>query len=258
MTEKTVSKYLLNLEKTFAHDNPALQSSVKIFHELDQIEYDLGLIDIDETTACKNSWSPIISLIGGNSTAKTRFINGYLGTQQTLAGIQASTHKFTVLLPSSQVNSATLPGTALDVDPRYPFYQISRKIEQLQKGEGDRINAYLELKALNSERLKGKLFIDSPNMGVLPLNPINSMLIKHIIENSDVVLVFTDLFESAAPLLEEVIEQIATHQDSNKFIYLIDEPIATINPAKANEIIISWQKKASGNGPAYRTVYYCT
>ena len=246
MTEKTVSKYLLNLEKNVAHDNPALQRSVHIFHELDQIEYDLGLIDIDETTASKNSWSPIISLIGGNSTAKSRFINSYLGTQQTTAGIQASTHKFTVLLPSSQVNSATLPGTALDVDPRYPFYQISRKIEQLQKGEGDRINAYLELKALNSERLKGKLFIDSPNMGVLPLNPINSMLIKHIIESSDVVLVFTDLFESAAPLLEEVIEQIATHQDSNKFIYLIDEPIATINPTKANEIILSWQRRLLG------------
>ena len=248
MTEKTVSKYLNNLEKHFANDNPVLLKSAKIFHELDQIEFDLGLIEMDETTACKNSWWPIISLIGGNSTAKSRFINSYLGTQQALSGIQASNHKFTVLLQNSQANPATLPGTALDVDPRYPFYQISKQIEQLQKGEGNRINAYLELKTINSDRLKGKLFIDSPNISTAPTQPINSMLTKHIIEHSDLVLVFTDVFESASPMLDELIQTIILHQDSNKFIYLIDEPLAAINPAKANEIISSWQRKLSGTG----------
>ncbi len=243
MTEKTASKYLVNLEKTLANDNPALLRSIKIYHDLDQIQYDLGLIDADDTTATKQSWSPIISFIGGNSTAKARFINSYLGDQQTTSGIQASTHKFTVLLQSSQTNFATLPGTALDVDPRYPFYQISKKMEQLQKGEGDKVNAHLELKAINNERLKGKLFIDSPNLGAIPENPINSMLIKHIIESSDLVLVFTDVFGSSTPLLEEVIQHIETHQDTNKFVFLVDEPIVAINPAKANEVILSWQRK---------------
>ena len=107
MTEKTASKYLVNLEKTLANDNPALLRSIKIYHDLDQIQYDLGLIDADDTTATKQSWSPIISFIGGNSTAKARFINSYLGDQQTTSGIQASTHKFTVLLQSSQTNFAT-------------------------------------------------------------------------------------------------------------------------------------------------------
>ncbi len=248
MTEKTASKYLINLEKHFANDNPVLLKSAKVFHDLDQIEYDLGLIDEDETTACKNSWWPIVSLIGGNSTAKSRFINSYLGAQQLPSGIQASSHKFSVLLLNTQTSSATLPATALDVDPRYPFYQISRKIEQLQKGEGNRINAYLELKTINSEKLKGKLFIDSPNMGAMPVNPINSMLIKHTIENSDLVLVFTDVFESASPMLDELVQLITIHQDSNKFIYLIDEPLAALNPAKTNEIITSWQRKLTGMG----------
>ncbi len=248
MTEKTPSKYLINLEKHFANDNPVLLRSAKVFHELDQIEYDLGLIEADETTACKNSWWPIISLIGGNSTAKSRFINSYLGAQQALSGIQTSSHKFTVLLQNSQNNSVTLPGTALDVDPRYPFYQISRKIEQLQKGEGNRINSYLDLKTINSERLKGKLLIDTPNMSAVETNPINSMLIKHIIENSDLVLVFTDVFESASPMLDELIQHITLHQDSNKFVYLVDDPLATLNPAKANEIITFWQRKLSGTG----------
>ena len=248
MTEKTASKYLINLEKHFANDNPVLLKASKIFHDLDQIEYDLGLIEMDETTACKNSWWPIISLIGGNSTAKSRFVNSYLGTQQLLSGIQASSHKFTVLLHNNQANSATLPGTALDVDPRYPFYQISKKIEQQQKGEGKRINSYLEIKTINSERLKGKLFIDPPNMSAVPTNPVTTLLTKHIIENSDLVLVFTDVFESATPMLDDLIQYITVHQDSNKFVYLIDEPIATLNPAKSNEIISSWQRKLSALG----------
>ncbi|MDD5319930.1 MAG: hypothetical protein PHD43_04815 [Methylococcales bacterium] len=248
MTEKTASKYLTNLEKHFAKDNPVLQNAAKIFHDLDQIEYDLGLIEMDETTACKNSWWPIISLIGGNSTAKSRFVNSYLGTQQLLSGIQASSHKFTVLLHNNQAISTTLPGTALDVDFRYPFYQISKKIEQLQKGEGKRINSYLELKTINSERLIGKLFIDSPNISAVPTNPATTLLTKHIIENSDLVFIFTDVFESASPMLDDLLQYITVHQDSNKFVYLIDEPIATLNPAKTNEIISSWQRKLSALG----------
>ena len=243
MTEKTTSKYLINLEKHFANDNPVLLKSAKIFHELDQIEYDLGLIEMDDTTACKNSWWPIVSVLGGNSTAKSRFINSYLGSQQLHAGIQASSHKFTVLLHNSHTNSATLPGTALDVDPRYPFYQISSKIERLQKGEGDRVNSYLELKTIHSDHLKGKLFIDAPNMTAELTNPINSLLTQHIIETSDLVLVFTDVFESASPMLDELIQHIITHQDSNRFVYLVDEPLAALNPAKSNEIIAAWQRK---------------
>ncbi len=248
MTEKTESKYLINLEKHFAKDNPVLLKAAKVFHDLDQLEYDLGLIEMDETTACNCSWWPIISMIGGNSTAKSRFVNSYLGTQQLLSGIQASSHKFTVLLHNQASTSATLPGTALDVDFRYPFYQISKRIEQQQKGEGKRINSYLELKTINSERLKGRLFIDSPNISSLPGNPVAALLTKHIIENSDLVFVFTDVFESPTPMLDDLIQNITVHQDANKFVYLIDEPIATLNPAKTNEIISSWQRKLSALG----------
>lgn len=248
MTEKTASKYLLNLEKHFAADNPTLLKASKIFHELDQIEYDLGLIEMDETTASKSSWWPIISLIGGNSTAKSRFINSYLGSEQLFSGIQASSHKFTVLLHNNQSNPATLPGTALDVDHRYPFYQISRKIEQRQQGEGNRINSYLELKTINSDRLKSKLFIDAPNLSAAPIGPVTSLLTKHVIENSDLVFIFTDVFESTSPLVDELIELIAIHQDSNKFVYLIDEPTATLSSPANSEVISSWQRKLSGLG----------
>ncbi|MGZ8157403.1 MAG: hypothetical protein ACXWT1_01365 [Methylobacter sp.] len=248
MTEKTVSKYLLNLEKHFAADSPVLLKASKVFQELDQIEYDLGLIEMDETTASKNSWWPIISLIGGNSTAKSRFINNYLASDDLFSGIQTSSHKFTVLLHNNQSNPATLPGTALDVDHRFPFYQISRKIEQRQQGEGERINSYLELKTLNSDRLKSKLFIDAPNISAAPSHPVTSLLAQHIIETSDLVLIFTDIFDSTSPLVDEVIENIALHQDSNKFVYLIDKPAAMLSSSTNSEIISSWQRKLAGLG----------
>lgn len=248
MADKTVSKYLVNLERHFANDNPVLLNAAKVFHELDQVEYDLGLIENEETTASKYSWWPVVSLIGGNSTAKSRFINSYLSTDQLLSGIQASSHKFTVLLNSNQATPATLPGTALDVDHRYPFYQISEKIEQLQEGEGRRINSYLELKTINSDRLKGKLFIDAPNVSATSASPVMSMLTTHILENSDLVLVFCDVFETSTSLMNELVQQITSHQDTNKFIYLIDAPAATFYPSKSSEIISSWQRRLADIG----------
>ncbi len=248
MTEKTASKYLLNLEKHFANDNPVLLKAAQIFHGLDQIEYDLGLIEMEETTACKNSWWPIISLIGGNSTAKSRFVNSYLGSEQLISGIQASSHKFSVLLNNNQPTSTTLPGTALDVDPRYPFYQISRKIEQQQAGEGSHINSYLEIKTVSSERLKGKLFIDAPNFSVAQATPIISFLTKHVIEQSDLVFVFTDAFDTTTPLVDELIQLINTYQDSNKFVYLIDSPTTTFFPTSNTDQIVTWQRKLSDLG----------
>ncbi len=248
MAEKSVSKYLLNLERQFASDNPVLSNTAKIFHELDQVEYELGLLENEETTASKFSWWPIVSLLGGNSTAKSRFINSYLGTEQLLSGIQASSHKFTVLQHNHQSTPATLPGTAMDVDNRYPFYQISHKVDQLQAGEGQRINSYLELKTLNSDRLKGKLFIDAPNINATMTAPVIAMLTRHIIENSDLILVFCDIFETQTSLTKELVEQIALHQDTNKFIYLIDAPAATFYPTKNSEIVSSWQRRLADLG----------
>lgn len=245
MTEKSVSKYLLNLEKQFANDNPVLLKAAKVFHELDQIKFDLGLLDTEETTASKNSWWPIVSLVGGNTAAKQSFLNSYLGNESPLTGIQTSSHKFTVLMHNNQATQTMLPGTALDVDHRYPFYQISRKLEQVQKGEGDRLNSYLELKTIPSARGKGKLFIDLPNFGVEPFNASLMLLTKHSLETSDLVLVFSDLFESASPALEELIATIRSQQDTNKFVYLISEPAASFYPSSQHDLIATWQTRLS-------------
>lgn len=247
MTEKTVSKYLSNLEKYFASDSPILQKTAKVIHELDQLEYDLGLIEADDTTATKSSWWPIITLIGGGSNAKSKFMNAYFGSDLQLTGLQTSHNKFSVLLHNIQTSPTTLPGTALDVDHRFPFYQISHKLEQLQPGEGSRVNAYLELKTLPSDHLKGRLFIEAPSISATPSNAVNAFLFTYAIENSDTVFIFTDTFDTHSPLLDELIAQIKRHQDTNKLIYLIDAP-ATLNAARSGEIISGWQRRLDDLG----------
>ncbi len=243
MAEKTVSKHLINLENYFSASNPILQKASKSFQQLDQLEYDLGLIDDDETTATKSSWWPIVSLIGGFSTAKNEFINRYLNVN-----LHSSNHKFTVLQYTPQPNNATLPGTALDADHRLPFYQISHKIEQIEPGEGSRANAYLELKTVNSERLKGKLIINTPVLDVAQDTPVYSELTRYVLDMSDLVLVFTDLFDAPSELVQESVDEIIAQQDNNKFVFIVDHSEISLDTSKSNEIVASWQRRLAGLG----------
>jgi len=243
MADKTVSKHLTNLERQFAANDPILQKTAKIFQELDEIEFELGLIDHDETTARKTSWWPIVSTLGGYSPAKSEFINRYLGVQ-----LNTSRHKFTVLQYTPQATTATLPGTALDADHRLPFYQISRVLEQTVPGEGGKINAYLELVTANSAKLKNKLVIDAPVLNPNQESTASTLLRKYVIGISDLVLVFTDLFEADAELIKDTLSTIVAHQDSNKFLFVVDHSEITIDPAKSQEIAASWQRRLAGLG----------
>ena len=233
MTEKTASKHLINLQGQFAIDNVVLQNAVKVFHELDQFEYDLGLIQNEDTTAIKTSWWPIVSVIGGNSGAKSIFLSNYLNIDYE------PSHKITVLLHSPQANQTVLPATALDVDYRYPFYRISQKIEQVQKGEGERINSYLQLKTLNSTRLQGKLFINIANFIHATNYEVSNLLTTYSIEQSDVVLVFCDIFSSSTDLAKALTKTLIKQQESNKLIYLFDDTTANAT---------TWQKKLAEMG----------
>lgn len=243
MADKTVSKHLTNLERQFAATDPVLQKAARIFQDLDQIEFDLGLIDNEETTARKSSWWPIISTLGGYSPAKSDFINRYLGVQS-----HTTRHKFTVLQYTPQANTATLPGTALDADHRLPFYQISREIELIASGEGSKLNSYLELVTTTSSKLKNKLIIDTPVLNPAAENPVTGLLRKYVIGISDLVLVFNDLFEADADLIKDTLANIVAHQDSNKFIFVIDHSEITIDALKSQEIAASWQRRLAELG----------
>ncbi|OQW75179.1 MAG: hypothetical protein BVN35_08725 [Proteobacteria bacterium ST_bin11] len=243
MADKTVSKHLTNLERQFAANDPVLQKTAKIFQDLDEIEFELGLIDNDETTARKTSWWPIVSTLGGYSPAKSDFVNRYLGVQ-----LHTARHKFTVLQYTPQTTTATLPGTALDADHRLPFYQIGRQIDLVANGEGSKLNGYLEMVTVNSGKLKNKLLIDTPVLNPAAENPVTGLLRKYVIGISDLVLVFNDLFEADADLTKDTLAEIVAHQDANKFIFVIDHSEITIDALKSQEIAASWQRRLAELG----------
>jgi hypothetical protein len=243
MAEKTVSKYLNTIEKQFAGTDPVLQKTVKLFQALDAVEYDLGLIGAEESVARKSTWWPVMSVLGGYSPAKSEFLNRYFGIQS-----QSARHKFTVLQYTPQSVSTVLPGTALDADHRLPFYQIGRMLDQVAAGESERVNSYLELVTVNSAKLRGRLVIDTPVLGPHPDNSTTVMLRKHVIELSDLVLVFTDLFETDAVFNQLVIEQVVRYQDTNKFVFVVDHSELMIDPAKTQEIISVWQRRLAEFG----------
>ncbi|MEI6746217.1 MAG: hypothetical protein WCL34_09665 [Methylococcaceae bacterium] len=233
MTEKTASKHLINLQSTFAINNPVLQNAIQVFQELDQFEYDLGLLGDDETTAIQTSWWPIVSVIGGNSGEKEIFLARYLNVELS------QTHKTTVLLHNAQANQTILPATALDVDFRYPFYRISQKLEQIQKGEAERINTHLELRTLNSARLQGKLIINIPNFIHATNFEVSNLLTTYSMEQADVVLVFCDIFNSTTDLAKALISTLVHQQESNKLVYLFDDTTSGVT---------AWQKKLADLG----------
>ncbi len=238
MAEKTVSKHLAQLEKFFASGNPALQKAIKTFHELDQLEYDLGLLDDDETTARKVPWWPIISTVGGHTPSKNEFLSRFLQSS-----VYSNPHKFTVFQYTSQQTSATLPGTAVDADHRLPFYQVSRDIDHIAPGEGNKLNAYLELVTVNSDVVKGKLLIDAPVLGAQVNQNVVQLLLDKTIEMSDLVLVFTDLFEAEQELIKATIETIIANQDSNKFLFVVDHSELSLETSRVAEIIGTWRRR---------------
>ena len=90
-------------------------------------------------------------MLGTFSAGKSSFINSYLGLSLQDTGNQAVDDRFTVISYSSDSESRTLPGVALDSDPRFPFYQISEQIESVASGEGAKIDNYLQMKVVPSE-----------------------------------------------------------------------------------------------------------
>ena len=243
MADKTVSKHLINLEKQFAATDPVLQKAVKVFQELDELEFEMGLIENDETTGRKCSWWPLISTVGGYSPAKSEFINRFLD-----AHLHTTRHKFTVLQYTPQNASTTLPGTALDADHRLPFYQISREIEQAAPGEGSKVNSYLELVTANSAKLKNKLIIDTPVLNPAAENSVNALLRQHAIALSDLVLVFTDLFETDPEYNKDTVATIVKYQDTNKFLFVVDHSELSLDENKIHEITASWQRRLAEFG----------
>ena len=246
MAEKASQKRIKRLEQHLKQENPVLASTVQSFQKLDQVARKLGLMDADHSLATQVSWWPVISVLGTFSAGKSTFLNQYVGQDLQRTGNQAVDDKFTVICYGTGDSAAALPGLALDSDPRFPFYQISREIENVADGEGRRVDSYLQLKTCKADPLRGKIFIDSPGFDADQQRTSTLLIIDHIIDLSDLVLVFFDARHpepgAMADTLDHLVSNTVQRTDASKFLFILNQLDNTAREDNPEEVVAAWQR----------------
>jgi hypothetical protein len=243
---------LQNLEAHLKMENPVLLEVVQSYRELDRVGRRMGLLEKEESFASRISWWPLVAVLGTFSAGKSTFINYTLGARLQQTGNQAVDDKFTVICYSREPNVNVLPGFALDADPRFPFYQISDKIEQVSEGEGRRIDAYLQLKSCPSEKLRGKILIDSPGFDADAQRTSTLRITDHIIDLADLVLVFFDARHPEPGAMQDTLDHLVgktiSRADSSKFLYILNQIDTTAREDNPEEVFGAWQRALSQQG----------
>jgi hypothetical protein len=251
-TGTVIEHRLKQLETHLEAENPVLLNAVQSFRKLDQVAYRMGLLTEDHSYATQIPWWPLISVLGTFSAGKSTFINHYLGQKLQRSGNQAVDDKFTVISYSNQQESHALPGVALDSDPRFPFYKISSEIERVASGEGSRIDAYLQLKTCHSDTLRGKIMIDSPGFDADAQRTSTLKITDHIIDLSDLVLVFFDARHPEPGAMRDTLDHLVTEtirrSDSGKFLYILNQLDTTAREDNPEEVVAAWQRALGERG----------
>jgi hypothetical protein len=197
-------------------------------------------------------WWPMISVLGLFSAGKSSFINSYLGVPLQTSGNQAVDDKFTVICFGPDRKYDALPGTALNSDPRFPFYRMSDEIEKVAAGEGKRIDAYLQLKTCSSPRVKGKIIIDSPGFDADDQRRSTLRVTDHILDLADLVLVFFDARRPEPGSMQDTLQHLVSHTvrrtDSRKFLYILNQIDASAREDNPEEVVGAWQRSIAQAG----------
>ncbi|MEQ8991464.1 MAG: dynamin family protein, partial [Pseudomonadales bacterium] len=252
MARTTTQERVKRLEDHLKQENPVLAGAVGSFQRLDQVARKLGLMNADDSFATQVSWWPVISVLGTFSAGKSTFLNQYVGHVLQRTGNQAVDDKFTVICYGSDDTATVLPGLALDSDPRFPFYQISRNIEKVAEGEGRRVDSYLQLKTCKAESLRGKIFIDSPGFDADQQRSSTLLITDHIIDLSDLVLVFFDARHpepgAMGDTLKHLVANTVSRPDATKFLYILNQIDNTAREDNPEEVVAAWQRALAQHG----------
>lgn len=247
-----VKQRLNELESHLKNENQLLVEVVKTFRSLDKVAYRLGLLKATQSFAFNVPWWPMISVLGTFSAGKSSFINRYIGIKLQESGSQAVDDKFTVMCYSKDKESRTLPGIALDADPRFPFYQMREELEKVSPSEGSRIDSYLQLKTFPSDKLRGQILIDSPGFDADAQRTSTLRITNHIMNMSDLVLV---LFDARRPepgamrdTLQHLVGETVTRGDANKFLYILNQIDTTSAEDNPEEVVGAWQRAIAEKG----------
>jgi len=225
---------------------------VSRFKKLDTVAYKMGLLDTSESYATSISLWPLVSVLGTFSAGKSSFINNFLGDKLQLTGNQAVDDKFTVITYCNNKENRVLPGIALNSDPRFPFYQMSDEIEKVTQGEGRRIDAYLQMKTSHSDKLSGKIIIDSPGFDADDQRNAILRLTDHIVDLSDLVLVFFDARHPEPGAMHDTLDHLVgntiNRSDSEKFLYILNQIDTAAQEDNPEAVVAAWQRALSAKG----------
>ena len=248
----SIEQRISTLESHLEHENPLLLDVVKSFRELDKVAYRLGVLSREESFTTQVPWWPMVAVLGTFSSGKSSFINYFLQARLQSTGNQAVDDKFTVICFGTDDTPRTLPGLALDADPRFPFYQVSRDLESVASGEGRRIDAYLQLKTCRSEALRGKIFIDSPGFDADAQRTSTLRITDHIINLSDLVLVFFDARHPEPGAMQDTLRHLVGNtihrSDSNKFLYILNQIDNAAREDNPEDVFAAWQRALAQAG----------
>ncbi|HEX6997801.1 MAG TPA: dynamin family protein [Gammaproteobacteria bacterium] len=251
-TKASLKERIKRLEAHLHEENPELLGIVQSFRRLDAVAYRLGLLDDDESYAAQVSWWPLIAVLGTYSSGKSTFINSFLGRRLQLTGNQAVDDKFTVICYGRDATSRLLPGLALDNDPRFPFYQISGEIDEMLEGDDLRLDSYLQLKTTDSEAARGKIIIDSPGFDADDQRTATLRITSHIIDLSDLVLVFFDARHPEPGAMRDTLEYLVgatlRRPDFNKFLYILNQIDNAAREDNPEEVFAAWQRALAQKG----------
>jgi len=251
---QSLSNRLARLERHLKAENPVLLEVLPTYYKFDKLLYRMGLIGRETSLASRISWWPLISVMGTFSSGKSTFINSYIGEKLQSTGNQAVDDKFTVICQrtSDTESNRTLPGTALDADPRFPFYRISAEIEKVAKGEGKHIESYLQLRTTKNPAIENKIIIDSPGFDADDQRRSTLRITDHIIDLSDLVLV---LFDARHPepgamqdTLEHLVARTVRRTDASKFLYILNQIDTAAKEDNPEEVVGAWQRSLAQAG----------
>jgi len=253
MSKRTSLRHRLKtLQSHLKTEHPDLVDLMPLFQRVDTVLYRTGLLDRGDSLAARIPWWPMISVLGTFSAGKSTFINSHLGVDLQTTGNQAVDDKFTVICFGESADYRVLPGTALNADPRFPFFRISDEIEKVAPGEGKRIDAYLQLKTVASPNAKGVIMIDSPGFDSDDQRRSTLRITDHIIDLSDLVLIVFDARHPEPGAMQDTLQHLVSktvrRADPTKFLYILNQIDTTAKEDNAAEVVGAWQRAIAQAG----------
>ncbi len=240
------------LKHYLSEENPILLEVTQKYESIDKIGHKTGLLEVEDSYTSDISWWPLISILGTFSAGKSTFINNYVDDRVQVSGNQAVDDKFTAICYGHNDTVTTLPGMALDADPRFPFYNISDEVNKVDAGEGNRVNLYLQLKTVKSDALKGKILVDSPGFDADSQRDSILRITSHMIDMSDLVLIFFDARHpepgAMRDTLDHLVKSAMQHADADKVLYILNQIDTTAKEDNLEDVIGAWQRAMAQKG----------